>query len=117
MMQFGRHVPNVLMNIDQFHGCLSQPASTLAIKEPIMANKVKLTLVGIDNAFSLMSAFKTTARRQGWTGDEIDVVLGKCMSGDYNNLLCTLMDNCEDVEEEESDPMDDFNYVGSRHHY
>jgi hypothetical protein len=23
----------------------------------------------------------------------------------------------EDEEEEESDPLDDFNYVGSRHHY
>ena len=25
--------------------------------------------------------------------------------------------NFEEEEEEESDPMDDFNYVGSRHHY
>ena len=26
-------------------------------------------------------------------------------------------DQVEDEEEEELDPMDDFNYVGSRHHY
>ena len=65
-----------------------------------MANKVKLTLVGIDgNAFALMGAFKRAARKQGWTADEVQVVLDKCMSGNYDNLLCTLMDNTEEVDE------------------
>jgi hypothetical protein len=57
---------------------------------------VKLRLEGLDgNAFSLMGAFKQAARKQGWSTDEIRVVLDECMKGDYNHLLLTLMDHCE----------------------
>jgi hypothetical protein len=45
-----------------------------------------------------MGAFKRAAKEQGWNKEEIAVVLDKCTSGDYNNLLCTLMDNCEDAD-------------------
>ena len=56
--------------------------------------KVKMTLEGLDgNAFSLMGAFKTNAEKQGWSKEEIKEALDDCMSGDYNHLLCTLMDN------------------------
>ena len=59
--------------------------------------KVKMKLVGLDgNAFSLMGAFQQNARRQGWKKEEIDVVIKKCMSGDYNNLLCVLMEHTEE---------------------
>lgn len=59
--------------------------------------KVKMKLVGLDgNAFSLMGAFQENARRQGWKKEEIDVVIKKCMSGDYNNLLCVLMEHTEE---------------------
>ena len=71
-----------------------------------MANKVKLTLVGLDgNAFSLMGAFKRAARKQGWAAEEIDAVLADCMSGDYDHLLCTLMENTtsDDQYEEEDE--------------
>lgn len=75
-----------------------------------MAKKVKLELVGLDsNAFAIMGAFSREARRQGWTKDEIDTVLNKATSGDYNNLLCTIMENTEspdDVEDDE-DEIDD----------
>ena len=64
-----------------------------------MASKVKLNLVGLDgNAFSLMGAFSTAARRQGWGQEEIQAVLDDCTSGDYNHLLCTLMDNTTSEE-------------------
>lgn len=54
--------------------------------------KVKLKLVGLDgNAFSLMGAFRKQARKEGWSPEEISFVIDKCMSGDYNNLLATLM--------------------------
>jgi len=54
--------------------------------------KVSLQLVGLDgNAFSLMGAFQKQARREGWTKEEIDQVLTECKSGDYDNLLGTLM--------------------------
>ena len=59
--------------------------------------KVKMRLVGLDgNAFSLMGAFQQNARRQGWKKEEIDVVIKKCMSGDYNNLLRVLMEHTEE---------------------
>jgi hypothetical protein len=66
-----------------------------------MSKKVKMNLVGLDgNAFSLMGAFSRNARSQGWTKQEIDSVIEKCMSGDYNNLLRVLMENTEEIEEE-----------------
>jgi len=59
--------------------------------------KVKMRLVGLDgNAFSLIGAFKQNARRQGWNKEEIEVVLKKCMSGDYDNLLRVLMEHTEE---------------------
>jgi hypothetical protein len=58
---------------------------------------VNLTLVGLNgNAFNLMGAFQRQARKEGWSTEEIKQVLDKCMSGDYDELLCTLMDHCED---------------------
>ena len=60
------------------------------------AKKVKLDLVGLDgNAFVLMGAFKKQARKEGWTRDEVTAVMNECMSGDYDHLLCTLMDHCD----------------------
>ena len=68
--------------------------------------KVKLNLTGLDsNSFSLMGAFKSAARKQGRTKEEIDSVIAQCMSGDYNHLLNILMENTEpedDGFEEES---------------
>lgn len=59
--------------------------------------KVKLRLVGIDgNAFALMGAFQQQARKEKWTKEEIDTVLNEAMSGDYDHLLTTLADHCED---------------------
>jgi hypothetical protein len=61
-----------------------------------MDKKIKLDLVGLDgNAFALMGAFQKQAQREGWTKDEIKIVLDKCTSGDYDNLIITLLDNCD----------------------
>ena len=63
---------------------------TLGIKK-----KVNLNLVGLDgNAFSLMGKFQAQAKKDKWDMDEISYVLDKCMSSDYNNLLCVLMEYC-----------------------
>lgn len=68
----------------------------------LINKKVKLTLVGLDgNAFMLMGSFQKAARRQGWTKEEIDKVLNECQSGDYNHLISTLMEHCEDEDESE----------------
>lgn len=71
--------------------------------------KVNLTLVGLDgNAFALMGAFQHQAKREGWTKEEINVVLTECKSSDYNNLLCVLMDHCEEADDfEDEDDWED----------
>lgn len=57
--------------------------------------KIKLKLAGLDgNAFSLMGEFLRQARKEGWTKDETKKVMTECQSGDYNNLLRTLMAHC-----------------------
>jgi len=67
-----------------------------------MNKKVKMQLVGLDgNAYSVLGAFGREARRQGWTPEEIAAVRKEAMSGDYNHLLSTIMDNVEMPEEEE----------------
>ena len=46
-----------------------------------------------------MGHFQQNGRRQGWSKDEINEVLTKCMSGDYDNLIRVLVDHTEEVEE------------------
>ena len=54
--------------------------------------RVKMTLVGLDgNAFVLMGTFSANAKKQGWSKAEINEVLEECRSGDYDNLLSTLI--------------------------
>ena len=63
--------------------------------------KVRMSLVGLDgNAFSLLGAFASAARRQGWTREEIAEVRADAMAGDYDHLLCVLMDHCEEDADE-----------------
>ena len=58
---------------------------------------IKLRLAGLDgNAFFLMGAFRRQAKKEGWTKDEIYGVLKEAQSRDYNHLLATLADHCED---------------------
>lgn len=75
--------------------------------------KVKLNLVGIDgNAFSIMGAFSNQARKEGWTKEEINEVFTEAKSGDYNHLLSTISDHCDNDdemdEEDENDDYDDY---------
>jgi len=67
-----------------------------------------MTLEGLDgNAFFLMGAFSREARKSGWSQEEIKEVTDKCMSGDYDNLLCTLMEHTEDPEDSNDFDYDD----------
>ncbi len=55
-----------------------------------------MKLVGLDgNAFGLMGAFQRTAHKQGWSKEEVDVVIQECTRGDYNHLLATLIKHTE----------------------
>ncbi|MDI1256726.1 MAG: hypothetical protein PSV16_11560 [Flavobacterium sp.] len=66
------------------------------MKEPLVNKKVKLDLVGVNgNAYAVMGAFKKQARKEDWTDKEIDLVLEKAMSSDYDHLLATIVQYCE----------------------
>jgi hypothetical protein len=63
----------------------------------LVGKTVKLNLVGLDgNAFNLMGQFQRQARKEGWTKEEIDKVLTECQKEDYDHLLCTLIEHCDE---------------------
>jgi hypothetical protein len=58
--------------------------------------KVKLNLVGLDgNAFILLAQFGRAARKQGWSQEDIKAVIEDATSGNYDHLLCVLMEHTE----------------------
>ena len=62
----------------------------------VVNKKINLTLVGLDgNAFSLMGAFQRQAKEEGWSKEEIDLVLKEAKSSDYDHLVATLDAHCE----------------------
>jgi len=66
------------------------------INNPV-TKKLHLVLVGVDgNAFNLLGLFKNAAKKAKWWQSEIDFVIWKATSGDYNKLLKTLMEHSDD---------------------
>lgn len=64
--------------------------------EKSVKKKISLELVGIDgNAYAIMGAFKKQALKEGWSDQEVDIVLTEAKSGNYDHLLCTIMQYCE----------------------
>ncbi len=71
-----------------------------------MENKIgktiNLELTGIDgNAYAIMGTFSRQARREGWTEQEIELVLEEAKSGNYDHLLSTIMVYCEPKDKED----------------
>lgn len=59
---------------------------------------VKMSLVGEDgNAFAVLGRFQREARRESWSPEQIKAVMDDAMSGDYDHLLCVMMDNTEET--------------------
>ena len=53
-------------------------------------------LVGVNgNAFALMGHFQSCAKKEGWTKEEIEKVLESAMADDYDHLVFTLAEHCE----------------------
>lgn len=70
----------------------------------VIEKTVNLDLVGVNgNAFMIMGVFQRQARREGWTQDEIDLVLTEAKSSDYNHLLATIENHCELKDESHDD--------------
>lgn len=58
------------------------------------------TLDGVDgNAFAIMGYTQKAMYEQKFSKEEIDEMLKKAMSSDYNNLLCVCMDYVEKCNE------------------
>ena len=67
--------------------------------------KITLRLVGLDgNAFYLLGAFSRQAKKEGWTEEEIAAVLNEAQSRDYDHLLATLADHCQDPPDDNQNP-------------
>lgn len=59
------------------------------------ARTVNFNLIGQDgNTFVLLSGWRRQARREGWSSEDINKVMDKATSGDYNNLLSSLSAHC-----------------------
>lgn len=61
---------------------------------------VNLDLVGVNgNAFMIMGVFQRQAKQEGWSKQEIDLVIKEAKRGDYNHLLATIENHCEPKNE------------------
>jgi len=68
----------------------------------VIDKTVNLNLVGVNgNAFMIMGVFRRQAKDEGWTQEEIDMVLTEAKNGDYNHLLATIENHCEPKDENE----------------
>lgn len=67
--------------------------------EKIVNKTINLNLEGVNgNAYFIMGAFNLQAKKEGWTQEEINLVLEEAKSKDYNHLLSTLQNHCEPIE-------------------
>lgn len=75
-----------------------------------ITKKIQLNLVGLDgNAFSLLGAFASQARKEHWSKEEIEEVHREAMRGNYDHLISTLSKHCEYEEDWEDDFEDEEN--------
>lgn len=66
------------------------------MSKKLVDKTVNLSLVGIDgNAYAIMATFRRQATLEGWSDQEIDLVLEQAQSKDYNHLLSTILDYCQ----------------------
>ena len=62
----------------------------------IPARTINFNMIGQDgNAFVLLGGWQRQARREGWSNEDINKVVSKATSGDYNNLLSVLSAHCD----------------------
>ena len=69
--------------------------------------KPNLKMVGEDgNAFAILGRARRAAKKANWSDDSWHQVQAEATSGDYNNLLATMMKYfaCDEPEEDEFDP-------------
>lgn len=66
----------------------------------VVNKTANLELVGVNgNAFMIMGLFQRQAKSEGWSQQEIDLVLEEAKRIDYNHLLATISNYCEVQDE------------------
>lgn len=71
-------------------------------------DKPALKLVGEDgNAFAILGRAKHAAQKAGWDKDRIKALMDDATSGNYDHLLCVMMDNFDTDNEDEDEYWDD----------
>ena len=69
---------------------------------------INVNLVGMDrNAFSILGRVKSAMKRGGVSQEEIKEFTDEATSGDYNHLLCTVINWVTTDDEEMEDDEDD----------
>lgn len=64
---------------------------TTGLKRPVVR------LVGEDgNAFAILGRVRRTMRQAGWPKDAIDGFMAEATSGNYDYLLATVLDHCDE---------------------
>lgn len=67
----------------------------------LVSKTINLNLMGIGvNAFAILGAFQRQARREGWTVEEIELVLAEAKTGDYDHLIAVISNYCECIDDE-----------------
>ena len=70
----------------------------------VIEKTVNLNLIGVNgNAFMIIGVFQRQAKREGWSKEEIDLVLTEAKSGDYNHLLATIEKHGEPKDESQDE--------------
>lgn len=66
----------------------------------VINKTVNLDLVGVNgNAYAIMHAFRTQARKERWPEQDIEAVITEAQSNNYNHLLATILNHCEPKNE------------------
>lgn len=74
----------------------------------VVDKTVNLDLVGVDgNAFMILAVFQRQARTEGWTPNEILLVVNEATRGDYDHLLATIVEYCDPHNEDDQTPRSD----------
>lgn len=70
------------------------------MKKQLVPKTVSLDLIGVDgNAYAILGAFQQAARKENWSEQEIEIVIKEAQSKDYDHLLLTILDHCNEPED------------------
>jgi len=64
-----------------------------------VTKKITLNLIGLEsNAFAILGVFHVQAKRERWTEDEINSVMAEATAGNYEHLLGTMANYCDNSD-------------------